>query len=217
MPDPTRAGDRTKASRFRRQLERGEQLADVDQLWMAEYEEKAQRTRTNKPADYGRSRSGRKVNATFQMEEAAEAEGTGTAAGAAAAAALVAREEGRRLDSLTEHSVYALKEACAVYKDICLMLRERTEVLEHTHIEMLQSVRSHFIEATKLEGALTQRDAEQKPEDQLLAMLMARYLGMPAETVAAAAAAAGKSNGAPPRPPQRRPSRPPPNGATPAK
>jgi len=206
MPNPSNPGDRTKASRFRRQLEAGKDLADVDKLWFAEYEEKRQQQ--PRPPDYGRSRSGRKVNATFQMEEAAEAEGTGTAAGAAAAAALVAREEGRRLDSLTEHAVYALKEACAVYKDICLTLRERTEILEHTHIEMLQTVRAHFIEATRMEGALMQRDAEQKPEDQLLTALISNYLGVPLDRVKPQPRPA--PNGAPPRPPQRRPGREPP-------
>jgi hypothetical protein len=107
------------------------------------------------------------------MEEAAESEASGTgAAAAAAAAALAAKEEGRRLDSLTVESVGALKEACAVYRDVCLTLKERTEVLEATHIAMLDAVREHYLARTEAEAdairEATGGDAITKLAEQLL-------------------------------------------------
>jgi hypothetical protein len=208
-----------KAMRLRKQPH----LSPIDVLWLADYDKR----HPNKPGgggtskNFGSSRSARKVNATFQMEEAAEAEGTGNAAIAAASAALVAKAEGERLDSLTIGAIDALKASAEVNRQTALMLKEdygsifelmirRTEVLEQTHIEMLQTVRTHHLAATQLEGALIQREAEAKPEDQLLMMLMSKYLGVPVDQVAAVAAAGGANGGAPPRPPQRRPQRPPP-------
>jgi hypothetical protein len=199
MADPKNPGDRTKAHRFRRAIKAGQKLQPVDELWLSEYEEKdSRRQHANGSPDVGASRSGRKIN--FQMEEQAEAVGTGTAAAAAASAALAAKEEGRRLDSLTINSVDALKEACAVYKDICLTLRDRTEILEQTHVEMLLSVRAHFLAATQAESALVQKDAEGDPAKDLLTMLLAKHLGIPIEGLKAAASL----------PATRRP---PPNGA----
>lgn len=128
-------------------------LDPVDRLWLAEYDEQSERRRKTRERSVGASQSGRKVK--FEMEEHAEAVGTGTAASAAASAALMAREEGRRLDSLTVESVDALKEACGVYRDICLSLKERMEVLENTHIAMLDSVRSHYLSRVETEAELT--------------------------------------------------------------
>lgn len=205
-PDPKNPSHRTKAHQLRKAQRNGQTLHETDALWLADYEEKQARGRAaaaGAPTERGRSKSARTVE--FRMQEAAEAAGEGptagpTAAAAAVGAALAAKEEGRRLDALTMHSIDALKEACAVYKDICLTLRERAEVLEQTHIEMLMSVRAHFIAATEAESALVQKEAEARPEDQLLTMLMAKYLGVPP--------------GALPRPRPRPPGpKPPANGA----
>jgi hypothetical protein len=149
MPDPANQGDRAKAYRLRKEAKKGK-LAPVDALWLGEYDEKAEARA--KASDRGASRwqSGRKVK--FEMEEHEEAEAVGTGAAAAAAAqALAAREEGRRLDSLTVEAVGALKAACDVYRDVCLSMKERMEVLEGTHIEMLGAVRDQYLARTQAE------------------------------------------------------------------
>ncbi len=203
-PDPNNPSHRTKAHKLRAARKHGQTLAEVDALWLSDYEEKQQRPPGQ---SHGRSKSARRVVEHREIEEAAEAEGTGpTAAAAAVGAALQSREEGRRLDSLTEKSVLALKEACGVYKDICLSMAERLQILEQTHIEMLFSVRAHFMAATGAEAALMQRDAETDPAKDMLTMLLAKHLGIPIEGLRAAAAL--------PQPPRPRPRpRPPANGA----
>ncbi len=195
MPDPKNAGDRAKAYRLRKSLQRREKVADIDQLWLAEYEEKDPKARASEGSKHhGRSRSGRQIK--FELQEAAESEGTGNAAAIAAGAALAAKEEGRRLDSLTINSVDALKEACAVYKDICLTLKERMEILEGTHIEMLQSVRGYYIHAMQAEGELIRRDSERENEtDPATAMvvdMLAKKFGIDPMAAQLAAARAKK-------------------------
>jgi hypothetical protein len=182
-PDPSNPSHRTKAHQLRKAISNGQTLAEVDALWLSEYEEKQQR-RPGGSKHYGRSRSGRKVD--LHIEEAAEAEGEGspaTAAAAAAAHALATREEGRRLDALTINSVTALKEACAVYKDICLTLRERAEVLEATHVSMLEAVRGHFAARTEAEMALMHEQQSGDPAKDLLVMMIAKKLGIPVDVM----------------------------------
>jgi hypothetical protein len=196
MPDPKNPGDRAKAYRLRKALQRRENVADVDKLWLAEYEEKSAPPKGAAASKHhGRSRSGRRVS--FELEEAAESEGTGNAAAVAAGAALAAKEEGRRLDALTINAVDSLKEACAVYKDICLTLRERTEILEATHIEMLQTVRGYYIHAMEAEGALIQRERdaanEGDPSTAMIVDLLSKHFGLdPKAAQLAAARAAAK-------------------------
>lgn len=152
-------------------------LPAVDALWLAEYDEeaeKAKRARRSLEAgkDMGASRSGRRVQ--LDIQEEAESVGTGSAAAVAAAAALQAKEEGRRLDALTINAVDALKEAVEVYKSICISLRERTEVLESVHVEMLQSVRASYVRETETELALmeAQRNGEGGVAEGMLAELL---------------------------------------------
>src|SRR5258706_8850006 len=144
MPDPANQGDRAKAYRLRK-LAKRTKLPNVDALWLGEYDEKA-KARAKFTGDVGgsRRRSGRRVKLDIEEHEEAEAVGTGAAA-QAAAAALMAKEEGRRLDSLTVESVAALKEAVATYREVCLSLNERYEIMEDTHIELLGSVREPYL------------------------------------------------------------------------
>jgi hypothetical protein len=204
-PDPGNPSHRTRAHQLRKASRGGQTLHESDQLWLADYEEKQQRKRVAAvaaPVETGRSKSARRID--LQIEEAAEAEGTGpTAAAVAAGAALAAREEGRRIDSLSMHAVDALKEAVLVYRDICLTMRRRMENLEHAHVEMLETIRVRHIEATQLEANLVQRDAEARPEDQMLTMLIAKFLNVPPEMLPRAA------------PPPTRPTRP--NGKPPTR
>lgn len=212
MPDPTNPGDRAKAFRLRRSLAKGTKLEPVDQLWIDDYTERQKRPPAG-AVNRGRSRSARKIN--LQVEEAAEAEGEGTAASAAAVAALAAREEGRRLDALTMGSTDSLKEACAVYRDICLTLKDHWELMTTSVVETMMSLRSHVIARTQAESALIEQQHQADKEDpatQLLLLLAANHFGVPVDQlggVAGAAAAAAKKGQQ--QPPRRPP--PPPNGA----
>lgn len=206
-PDPKNPSHRTKAFKLRRAARNGQQLAAVDALWLSDYEEKQQRAKkaAAAPTERGRSKSARRLR--VELDEAAEAEGEGpTAAAAAVGAALAVKEEGKRLDALLLNSVESMKASAEINRETALMIREdygamfrilsrRAEVLEQTHIEMLQSVRQHFLHATQIEGALMQRDSEGKPEDQLLLMLLAKQLGVDPQQLRAATAAATAATG----------------------
>lgn len=180
------AGNASKAYRLRRREKAGETLDPIDKLWLANYtdeqdERDAKRGDRRKAlaSDIGASRSKRTVH--VDIDEEKEAAGTGSAATAGAIAALEAREEGRRLDYLSVGAVDALREACNVYKEICLSLRDRTEVLEATHIAMLEGVRDHFAARTEAELALQQLQASAANEDPttgLMVQLIAQRLGV---------------------------------------
>lgn len=187
MPDPKNPGDRVQAHKLRARAKQGP-LEPVHQLWLAEYEEKQSKARAHASgADVGASRSARTIK--LDMTEQAEAVGTGNAAVVAASAALVAKEEGRRLDALTLGAVDALKESARINRETALMLREdygalfellskRTEILEATHIEMLHTVRTHFLAATQMEGALMNKEAEGDPSTAMLMALVVKHLGI---------------------------------------
>jgi hypothetical protein len=186
MPDPANQGDRAKAYRLRKLAKRSK-LPPVDALWLGEYDDKA-RERVKKATDVGgsRRRSGRRVKLDIEEHEEAEAVGTGAAA-QAAAAALMAREEGRRLDSLTVESVGALKEAVATYREICLSLHERYQIMEDTHIELLGSVREQYLartqaEITALEAANGDGDDIQKMAAAYLQQLLGQKAGVKTST-----------------------------------
>lgn len=185
MPDPANAGDRAKAYRLGKASKAG-RLPPVDALWLAEYQEKKEaRDKARQPVDVGasRRRAGRRIKLDVEEHEEAEAVGTGGAA-AFAAAALAAKEEGRRLDSLTIEAVGALQAACAVYKDVCLSMKERLEVLEGTHIAMLDAVHDQYMARTQAEIDALQAtsgggDSLSKLAEQLLPELLRRN-GKPA-------------------------------------
>lgn len=174
MAGPLTGGEKARASRLRK-LQQGGTIGAPDALWLADYDERA-----SKSKHFGASRSGRRVK--LDITEAAESVGTGSSAAAeAAGAALAAREEGRRLDSLTVNAVGALREAVATYRAVCLSMRNRLEVLEATHVAMLESVRDHFIARTEAEGEMTrQQQAEQMgdPATSMLLAMIAQRMGI---------------------------------------
>jgi hypothetical protein len=192
VPDPKNPGDRTKAHRFRRALKAGQTLQPVDQLWFEEYEEKASAGRQQQAAitgavDVGASRKTRTIS--LDIDEQAESVGTGSAAIAAASAALVAKEEGRRLDALLINAVDAMKMSADINRQTALMLREdygalfellsrRTEILESTHIEMLQAVHGYYRHAMEAEGALVAKESEGDPSTAMLIQLLSQHLGV---------------------------------------
>jgi len=171
-------------------------LAPVDQLWLAEYEEK-KKAREGASKNYGRSASQRTVK--FEMQEAAAAEGEGNAAVAAASAALVAKEEGRRLDYLATTGHESMKQACEEWRSMCKELRVRQRNFDEVHIQLLTAWRDHFIARTHAETALVQQQESGDPANQMLLMVIAKHLGI-------------DLGGLPPQQPQQRPPRPPPFG-----
>jgi hypothetical protein len=200
MPDPKNAGHRVKASKLRRALARGQKVDDVDRLWLDEYTQQTKRAERERASSFGRSKSKQARRLRVELDEAAESEAEGTGA-AAAAAALAVREEGRRIDNLSIGATSTLREACDVYKDICLTLKENFEILSTAVVESMMSQRQHYLAAGMLENQLMNAQNEQDPAKELLTMLLAKHLGIPVEGLKAAV-------GKPPRGP-----RPPANGA----
>jgi len=181
------AGNAAKAYRLRkREIEGGQTLDPIDKLWLTNYDDEKrdrekQRTkrREHGAKDIGASRARRTVK--VDIDEESESAGTGSAAMAAATAALEAREEGRRIDYLSVGAVDALREACSVYKDICISLRERTEVLEATHIAMLESGLEQRAARNEAEIALMtlqQQPAHDDPATALMVQMIARKMGV---------------------------------------
>lgn len=214
--DPKNPGNRTKAHKLRRALAAGQTLQPIDALWLDEYEA-SQKKSNGEPKHYGRSRSGRKID--LHVEEAHEAEGEGSP-GAAAAGALAAREEGRRLDSLTIHSTDALKEACGIYRDMCLMLKDQVELMMGAVTESMITARTHYLARAETEAAMIEAQNAQhgNPADELLMMLAAKHLGLPIDQLRGVAAAAQQQQRQQQPKPKRRPPPPavPPNGVPPA-
>lgn len=174
--DPRNPGNRTKASKLRRALEAGQTLQPIDKLWFDEYEA-SQKKSNGQPKNYGKSRSARKID--LHVEEAAEAEGHGDAA-TPAALALQAREEGRRLDSLTTNSTIALKEACDVYKDMCLMLKDQVELMMTAVTESMIMARTEYLARAQVEAQLIGRENAERgnPADEMMMAIVANKLGI---------------------------------------
>ena len=182
MPaDPKNPGQRTKAHRLRKAIAHGQTLNPIDALWLSDYEQQdAKRKQKNgaPPSDVGASRKSRTIDLT--IDEQAESVGTGSAAEAAAIGALREREEGRRLDALTMHSTEAIKEACAVYKDITLMLAENFEKLMGAVVQSMTDSRTHYLAAAQMEAALIQAQQQQSgnPADEMIMLVLAKQLGI---------------------------------------
>jgi len=193
VADPKNPGDRTRAHRLRRQLRDGKKLETTDALWLGEYEEKQRDPGPSKNFGASQSKSHRRISLDLDEGSESQAVGTGNAAASAvqlAANALATKEEGKRLDSLLMGAMDAMRASADINRQTALMLREdygaifqllseRTEVLERTHIAMLQSVNKHYLDATAMEGQLMQQQQEGDPAKDLLTMLLAKHLGVP--------------------------------------
>lgn len=180
---PPAPKQRARAYRLRAKLRRGDALETEDATWLNDYEKG---TRSDDGPDIGASASSR----TIHVEEKRLAVGTGAAAETAAAAAM-AREEGRRLDFLTDSAAAALKAgtealvaaaaqsraACEVYKGIVVELNSRTQTLEEVHLSMLDAVREQYLARTQAEVDALQKDGKEGLENQLLGALVARMAG----------------------------------------
>lgn len=184
-----------KASRMRRLVKDGKALDPVDKLWLAEYDEetarreKARRDRRERhgigAAEVGASRKERTLQ--VNLHEEAEAAGTGpTAAAIAAGAALEAKEEGRRLDSLTVNSLEIMKEAVSTYRDIALTLRKHWAIMAATVSDALaaNTHNRNLIAELEAENVALRGQLEQKgetPEQMLMAAAMQHVMGRAAQ------------------------------------
>lgn len=190
-PDPANGGDRAKATRLRRQKRDGT-IGAADLVWIDQYEaarEKNHRDRV-RAADVGasQSKSSGVKTVEFKMHEEradeAQAIGSGSAA-SVAAGALVAREEGRRIDSLLQGAIDAstdarnhLVEAVKVYRSVCISMRDRLEILEKSHVETWDSNRRAMLARTEAEIVSMRKDAEgdeDRGAEAMFERILARY------------------------------------------
>jgi hypothetical protein len=167
---------------MRKAIASGKAIDPVDRLWLDEYNQADQRRKhangAPPPPDVGASRKTRRI--ALDIDEAAESVGTGDAATAGALGALREREEGRRLDALTMQSTDALKEACAVYRDMCLMLKDQVELMMSAVTESMVSARTHYLAAAQMEAALMQAQSADagNPADNMMMAVVAKHLGI---------------------------------------
>jgi hypothetical protein len=152
--------DRQRAYRIGKLIREKRPVSDDDLAWLTEYKKQQAK---------GASRS-KKV--TFTSEEN-EAVGTGDAAVAAALAApQLAKEEGRRIDSLIREATNATsamgKIATGAFE---LLLKfstavlERNGKLEQNNIGMLDTFRKSHVELTRAHAALVRQQAEQEADE----------------------------------------------------
>ena len=205
MPKPHNAGDAAKAYRLRKAIERGQVLKPTDRLWLDEYEHDHPKS----AKDYGRSRSARKVR--LEIDEAAEAEGEGeNPATVAAAAAMQTREEGRRLDQLTVHALAVYEKCVEGYERQNRSMRLMLRAIQRPYIDMMESVREHYLARAQTEGQLQRllddKENEGDPVNALMAYVAARHLGVPLDQlpgvakIAADAMAQQQGKGGKPKP-----------------
>jgi hypothetical protein len=176
MPTPP---ERARAYRLRAKMRKGDTLEAEDAAWLGSYEQSA----GDGDGAFGASASSK----TIHVEEKRAAVGIGASAAEIAAHAALAREEGRRIDYLTEAAVKALaaaaeqsREAAALYRDMVKDLRRHTSSLEEVHLSMLDAVRDQYLARTQAEiDAMAAReedkgDATSQIVEQLLPVLLER-------------------------------------------
>lgn len=189
-----------KASKLRRLLARGKEVADADRLWFDEYEASTARAERARVTSAARTQSKEQRRVRIEVDEAKESQAEAIGPHAAM---LVEREAGRRIDALAIGAVSALKEACDVYKDVCLTLKENFEILSDSVVESMQSQRAHYLAAGELQLQLQQAQTNGNPAEEMLMMVFAKHFGLGPEEmqgVRAAAAAAQAQQQQQPKP-----------------
>lgn len=162
VPNPRLPAHRQKAYRLRKAVDAGQEVSPEDAAFMAAYEQAASGTAV------GASRNRRRV----EVEEESVAVGTGDAALIAASAAQ-AREEGKRLDSLTSTVITMATTAANMYRDmaksaleIMKQIADRNEKLEAAHVKLFDTVREHHLARVEAEVAAIEAENanEEKPD-----------------------------------------------------
>ena len=158
-PSGSNASDRNRAYRIAKGIKEGTSVPPEDLEWYAEYT-KAKQTRA----------ASRSKRVTFTSEEQ-ESAATGDAA-AALAAPLLAREEGRRIDSLIREATNATSNAnkmtlaaCELVMKFAISAFARNGELEKNNVAMLDTFRKSHIELTHAHAALVRQSAEIEADD----------------------------------------------------
>jgi uncharacterized small protein (DUF1192 family) len=163
-----RRAERTKAARIRLKVKAG--TATVDDLaYLHDYDQGKQQYPGRPPGvpqtppRGGRAARGHRRVSYTEEESAAAAEGD-SAVVAAAMGAAVAREEGRREDSLADRGIAALERAFHRQEKMVEFFMARMEMLEHAHLELLTTNRELRIRQTDAEIALMEAESQQKDD-----------------------------------------------------
>ena len=154
--------DRVRASRIRKALrENPGGVPPEDQRWFIDY------------SDAQKDRGASRTHKVSYSEESAEAAGTGDAAAIAAAMAApqLAKEEGRRYDSLILAAVSSMtaanKATTSAYEMVLKMgqqLLDRNGQLEKVHLGMLETIRAGVKAVANAEAELIRSQAEADAE-----------------------------------------------------
>jgi len=142
------AANRVRAATLRVRLRSGKVLDEADAVWLAQYEDARADVKESRQQARGASRA-HKVSFTEEEQEAAS---EGDTAGAAVAAGFMAREEGRRLDSLVSVGMTAMKAAFDMSMQVCGQMAARNLQLERAHVHMMEAYREHFLGRVEAEA-----------------------------------------------------------------
>jgi len=148
------ASNRARASQLRAKARAGAFLSPEDAAWLADYDE-ARGEKADQKQAFGASKA-RRVSYT---EEEQEAVGSGSAAAEMAAAGAMAREEGRRYDSLISVGIMALRAANDMQAKMVEALLERNRNLEEAHVSMMQASGKQYIRSVEAEAELVRLKA----------------------------------------------------------
>lgn len=159
---PTDAAARNRAYRLKKAIAEGGAVPPEDLTWLTEYE-KGKQSRS----------AARSKKVTYSSEET-ESAASGDAAhlAAALAAPQLAREEGRRIDSLIREATNATTNAnkmtlaaCEVMMKFATAILDRNGKLEQNNVAMLDTFRKSHIELTHAHSALIHQQAEHEADE----------------------------------------------------
>lgn len=164
LPPPTPTGsaaDRNRAYRIGKTIKEGGTPTAEDLEWYTDYN-KAKQTRT--------AQRSKKVTFTSEEQESA-AQGDPATMAAILAAPQLAKEEGRRIDSLIREATNATTNAnkmtimaCEMVMKFAVAILDRNGKLEQNNIGMLDTFRKSHIEMTHATAALVQQQAEHEAD-----------------------------------------------------
>lgn len=161
IPPSNAAANRQRAYRISKQIKEGHAASQEDLVWLTEYE-KAKQSR----------HASRSKKVTFSSEETESAATGDLSVAAALAAPQLAREEGRRIDSLIKEATNATSAAnkttiaaCELVLKFAGLILDRNGKLEQNNIAMLDTFRKSHVELTHAHAALVQQQAEQEADE----------------------------------------------------
>jgi hypothetical protein len=160
--------NRARAAKLRIRQRADGVLPEDDAVWLAGYED-ARGVASEARQARGASRA-HKVSYTEESAEAAsEGDTSGADVQAMQAAGTMAREEGRRYDSLIGVSITAMARVAEMYDKMMTHILVRNNQLETAHIGMMNAYRENFLSRVEAEADLAtlQREAENGDKDSI--------------------------------------------------